>query len=142
MLTKKDKCLVDISSEGCEVEASIPLGLRVGEGSAGWKGNTLLTDDKRRGAIAELVEQGEISLYLNPNCEGAVDLPLCFVDYSMIETKGGGRRISVDPGAWSDACRLVGMHAVLSGVGKGLEADSLEEQFAAWERKGMTLPKP
>jgi hypothetical protein len=91
---------------------------------------------------ARLVEQGELPLYLDPDSEGADELPLCLVDYSMVEMKGVGRVVSVKPEAWSDACRIVAMHAVVFGVGEGVVAEDLEGQCGAWMRRGMVATRP
>lgn len=122
--------------------AVVPPGVRAGEGLAGWPRGTFLADQQMRRAGGRLVEHGELPLYLDPDSDGADELPLCLVDYAMVERKGAGRSVSVEPGAWNDACRLVGMHAVVFGVGEGVDAVELERQCAAWMRRGMGSVRP
>jgi hypothetical protein len=123
------------------VNVTVPLGLAPGRGKAGWKAGIFLSDEAGRRVGAKLVEMGEIALYLDPSSKEADDLPLCLIDYSMVERGGCGRKIVVDPGGWNDACRLVGMHAVLFGLGEGVDDAALEHQYMEWALKGTTLPR-
>jgi len=124
-----------------DIVVTVPPEISPGRGKAGWKAGILLSDEGWRRTGAKLVETGEIALYLDPSSKEANDLPLCLIDYSMVERDGGGRRIVVDPGGWSDACRLVGMHAVLFGLGEGVGDDLLESQYMKWVLKGTASPR-
>lgn len=128
------------SRDGWEVGV-FPPATQIGQGRGGWETGFFLRSAQAREVGARLVEGGELPLLLDPEDEGAGDLPLCFVDYAMVERRGAAPRLSVDPGGWSDACRLVGMHAVVFGVGGGLEDGKLERQYAAWEKKGLDDPE-
>lgn len=141
LATTKAVLAFETDDEGC-LRAIGTTGVSPGEGRAGWEAGTFLRDHRMRGEGARLVEQGELPLLLAPDSPGAEELPLCFVDYSLLERGGGVGCVSVEHGAWNDACRLVGMHAVLFGVGQGLNADDIEKQYMAWARWGLSPDRP
>jgi hypothetical protein len=110
----------------------IPEKTPVGGGKCGWRAEDILGDERRRGVIASAVENGELALLLDPRDPNAIAVPLCFVDYTMLQCGSGQAVVGTDAEGWASACRLVGMHSVLAGIARGLDWSTLETQRGRW----------
>ncbi len=108
-----------------------PRGVGVGTCGGQWDRQSILGDASLRTAMREVVENGEVPLVLDPTRSEAADLPLCFIDYLMVEDREQ-LRIVAKPEAWGDACQLVGFYATLCGVARGESGDLLAAHFLNW----------
>jgi len=118
--------------------ARVPLGTPVGGGKGSWEVEDILRDESLRRTMSEAVERGELPLYLDTSHRSVVAVPLCFVDYSMLETSHGQIFIEVAEESWRGACKVAGMHAALAGVGRGVDWQDIENQYNNW----INLPAP